>query len=209
MYIGFGLACAGVSILTGSASGLWLVTPVASLAAAALVYGFERPDLARRFGSDALRPPLLSLPRGGDAPPTHSMRAAVGVWVLLPWLVTYYAVQALGPAPDAFHTTLAFERGWPVWQWTEALYASCYLFVPLTVLLIPTQRALRRFAVSGGIATVVVGLFWLTVPVVAEHHPFEPTTLFGRLLAAEQHASTGVAAFPAFHVLWGLIAAVG
>jgi protein-S-isoprenylcysteine O-methyltransferase Ste14 len=209
MYIGFGLACAGVSILTGSASGLWLVTPVASLAAAALVYGFERPDLARRFGSDALRPPLLSLPRGGDAPPTRSMRAAVGVWVLLPWVVTYYAAQALGPAPDAFHNTLGFERGWPVWQWTEALYASCYLFVPLTALLIPTQRALRRFAVSGGIATLVVGLFWLSVPVVAEHRPFEPTTLFGRLLAAEQHASTGVAAFPAFHVLWGLIAAVG
>jgi prolipoprotein diacylglyceryltransferase/protein-S-isoprenylcysteine O-methyltransferase Ste14 len=209
MYIGFGLACAGLSIATGSTSGLWVVTPAASLAAAALVYGFERQDLARRFGSDALRPPLLSLPRGGDTPPTHSMRAAVGAWVLLPWLLTYYAVQALGPAPDAFHTTLAFERRWPVWQWTEALYASCYLFVPLTALFIPTQRALRRFALSGGIATVVVGLLWLTVPVVAEHRPFAPTTLFGRLLAAEQHVSAGVAAFPAFHVLWALIAAVG
>jgi prolipoprotein diacylglyceryltransferase len=209
MYIGFGLACAGVSIAAGSASGLWLVTPVASLAAAALVYGFERQDLARRFGSDALRPPLLSLPHDADGPPAPSMRAAVVAWVLLPWLLTYYAVQALGPAPDVFHTTLAFERQWPVWQWTEGLYASCYLFVPLTTLLIPTQRALRRFAVSGGIATAVVGLLWLTVPVLAEHRPFEATSLFGRLLAVEQHASAGVAAFPAFHVLWALIAAEG
>jgi prolipoprotein diacylglyceryltransferase/protein-S-isoprenylcysteine O-methyltransferase Ste14 len=209
MYIGFGLGCAGVSIAVGSASGLWLVTPVASLAAAALVYGFERQDLVRRFGNDALRPPLLSLPRDADAPPTPSMRAAVVAWVLLPWLLTYYAVQALGPAPDVLHTTLAFERQWPVWQWTEALYASCYLFVPLTTLLIPTQRALRRFAASGGISTVVVGLLWLTVPVLAEHRPFETTTPFGRLLAAEQHASAGVAAFPAFHVLWALIAAEG
>ena len=37
MYVGFGLACGGVSIALGSASGLWLVTPVACLAAAALV----------------------------------------------------------------------------------------------------------------------------------------------------------------------------
>jgi prolipoprotein diacylglyceryltransferase/protein-S-isoprenylcysteine O-methyltransferase Ste14 len=209
MYIGFGLACAGVSIAAGSASGLWLVTPVVSLAAAALVYGVERQALVRRFGNDALRPPLLSLPRDADAPATPSMRAAVVAWVLLPWLLTFYAVQALGRAPDVFHTTLAFERRWPVWQWTEAVYASCYLFVPLTTLLIPTQGALRRFAASGGIATVTVGLLWLTVPVLADNRPFEATSLFGRLLAAEQHASAGVAAFPAFHVLWALIAAEG
>lgn len=209
MYLGFGLVAAGVSIAVGSAAGLWLVTPVTCLAAAALVYGYERHDLVRRFGRDALAPPLLSLPRGDAEPPTMAQRVAVCVWVLIPWLIAYVAVQALGRPPDAFQTALPFERNWPVLEWTEVLYASTYVFVPVTVLVIRSQRALRRFAVEGLITTVVVTLVWLTIPVVAANRPFEPTTLPGRMLAYELSHSNGVAAFPAFHVLWAFIAAEG
>jgi protein-S-isoprenylcysteine O-methyltransferase Ste14 len=209
MYIGFGLACAGVSIAVGSAAGLWLVTPSVGLGAAALVFGFERHDLARRFGVAALAAPLLSLPRGDGDPPTPAQRIAVFLWVFLPWLILYYAVQALGRPADAFGTILPFERRWPVWPWTEALYASAYLFIPLTVLVIRTGRDLRRFAVQSAVATAIVGLVWLVVPVVAINRPFSPTGPLGRLLAFEQGHSRGVAAFPAFHVLWTLLAAEG
>jgi len=209
MYIGFGLVCAGASIAFGSASGLWLVTPVTCLAAAALVHGYERHDLRRRFGPDALTPPLLSLPRGDGEPPSMAQRIAVFLWVLIPWVVAYAAVQALGRAPDGFPTTLPFEQRWPVMQWTELLYVSTYVFVPLTPLLIRTRRALGRFAIEGLIATVVVTLAWLVVPVVAANRTFEPSGWPGRLLAYEQAHSNGVAAFPAFHVLWALIAAEG
>jgi protein-S-isoprenylcysteine O-methyltransferase Ste14/prolipoprotein diacylglyceryltransferase len=209
MYIGFGLVCAGASISFGSASGLWLVTPVACLAAAALVHGFERHDLERRFGPAALTPPPLSLPRGNGEPPTIAQRIAVFLWVLIPWVTAYLAVQALGRPPDAFRTALPFERSWPVMQWTELLYASTYVFVPATALVIRTRRALGRFAVEGLVATVVVTLVWLTIPVVAANRPFEPSGWAGRLLAYEQTHSNAVAAFPAFHVLWALIAAEG
>jgi len=66
IYIGFVLACAGVSIASGSPAGLWIVTPVTALACAALVYGYERHDLRRRFGKDALQPPVLSIPPDDD-----------------------------------------------------------------------------------------------------------------------------------------------
>lgn len=207
MYIGFVVMCAGVSIAVGSSAGLWLVTPSVALGAAALVYGFERHDLARRFGSAALAPPLLSLPRAGDLPPTPAQRLAVFLWVFAPWLVTYYAVQALGRPAGAFGTILPFERRWPVWPWTEALYASTYLFIPLTALMTRSGRDLRRFAVQSGVATALVALLWLVVPVVAINRPFTPSGLLGRLLAFEQSHSRGVAAFPAFHVLWTLLAA--
>ena len=207
MYIGFGLACAGVSIATGSASGLFLVTPVACLAAAALLYGFERRDFLDRFGPDASRPPRLSFPRGDREAPQLAHRAAVFVWVLIPWMLTWFGTQALGRPPDAFSTALPFEAHWPVWQWTEAIYLSTYLLIPFTALLLRTQRALRRFAVGGGLATVVITMCWLTIPVVAGNRPFEPTTAWGRWLAFEQGHSIGVAAFPAFHVLWSLLAA--
>jgi len=207
IYIGFGLVSVGVAIAAGSAAGLWIVTPTVALATAALVFGYERHDLARRFGPDALRPPLLSLPGYGAEEPSWSERAAVYVWVLLPWLISYYAVQALGRAPDVFETVLPFEKSWPVWQWTEALYVTPYLVIPLTPILVRTSRDLRQFARQGLVGTAVVTLWWLVIPAVVASRPFEPAHVVGRLLAYEQATSAGVAAFPAFHVLWTLIAA--
>jgi prolipoprotein diacylglyceryltransferase/protein-S-isoprenylcysteine O-methyltransferase Ste14 len=207
IYIGFGLLCAGIAVATASAAGLWIVTPTVGLAAAALVHGHERHDLVRRFGPEARQPPLLSLPDGGTEPPSWPQRAAVYVWVFIPWLIAYFGVQALGRPADAFETALPFERSWPVWQWTEALYASAYLLIPLTPLLVRTSRDLRRFSLQGLIGTVMITLCWLAIPVVAANRAFVPAHAIGQFLAFEQHSSTGVAAFPAFHVLWSLLSA--
>lgn len=209
MYIGFVTICAGVALALGSASGLWLVTPAVALGAAALVFGYERHDLARRFGEPVAAPPLLSVPRATDGAPTAVERVAVFVWVFLPWLIVYYGVQALGRPFDAFGTQLSFERGWPVWQWSELFYVSAYLFIPLTVLLIRTRAALRRFAIQTALATVVVAVLWIVIPAVAANRSFEPAGFWGRVLAWEQRHSQGVAGFPAFHVLWTLLAAEG
>jgi protein-S-isoprenylcysteine O-methyltransferase Ste14 len=209
IYVGFGLVLTGCAIATGSAAGLWLVTPTVVLAMTALVMGYERHDLRRRFGPAALASPLLALPRADSGAPRWNDRVSVFVRVLAPWLVIYYAVQALGRAPDVFITTLPFERNWPVVQWTEAIYASTYVFIPLTALLIATRRDLRYFAIQGLVATAIVAVFWLAVPVVADNRTFVPGNLMGHLLAYEQRSSNGVAAFPAFHVLWTLVAAQG
>lgn len=209
MYLGFVAICAGVALAAGSASGLWLVTPTVALAAAALVFGYERHDLARRFGAAASTPPLLSLPRATAAAPPAAERVAVFVWVLLPWLIVYFGVQALGRPLDAFGTQLPFERSWPVLQWSELAYVSAYLFIPLTVVLIQTRAALRRFAIQSALATVVTAVVWIVVPVAATNRPFDASGLWGSVLAWEQRHSHGVAAFPAFHVLWMLLAADG
>lgn len=209
MYLGFALAVAGLAVAAGSAAGVWIVTPLAALGAAALWFGYERHALLARFGPAALGRPLLSLPPATAERATWSDRAAVILWVMLPWLLAWLALQRLGPARDGFGLTLPFERGWPVLQASELVYISTYLFVPLTPLIIRTRGDLRRFAVSGVLATALVTLIWLTVPVVASNRPFVPENLWGRLLAFEQRHSTGVAAFPAFHVLWALLAAQG
>lgn len=166
IYVGFGLSVAGVALARRSAAGLWVVAPITVLGMLALVWGYERHDLVARFGPSALDPPLLSLPRDVDGPPTPSQRAAVYVWVLLPWLAAFYGVQALGRAPDVFTTVLPVERGWPVLQWTEALYVLAYVTVPTAPLVALGARGLRRFAVAGIVGTLVVTLLWLVIPTV-------------------------------------------
>jgi hypothetical protein len=142
-----------------------------------------------------------------DARPDGRDRLSACLQGFAPWLVLYFSVQALGPPRHPLFVGLPFERNWPVLEWTESLYASGYLFAPLAPLLAPTSAALRRFVVTGLLATLVVGVLWLSIPVVAVPRPFVPETLWGRLLAAERSWSAHVAAFPSFHALWAFIAA--
>jgi protein-S-isoprenylcysteine O-methyltransferase Ste14 len=206
IYVGFVLACGGVSLVTGSASGLWLVTPAVALAAFALVVGYEGPSLRARFG-DRYRPPRLHLPLPDAETPTVWNRASVFVLVFLPWTVAYEAVQFMGVPPDGVVSHLPFEAHWPVLEWSTAVYASVYFLVLLTPLVASTGKALHRFSMSALVATVAVTVIYLTVPLIAPPRPFEATSFLGRLLAHEQGFNNTVAAFPAFHVLWAFFAA--
>src|SRR5579871_4951859 len=59
IYTGFSLICGGVAIATRSSSGFWLVTPVVVAGCAALVLGYERIDLQKRFGDSVAHVHLL------------------------------------------------------------------------------------------------------------------------------------------------------
>ena len=51
MYVGAVLLCAGVSVVWASPAGVWIVTPVLALSAAAFVLGYERDATRARFGA--------------------------------------------------------------------------------------------------------------------------------------------------------------
>lgn len=205
IYVGFAVACWGASLAAGSASGLWLVSPLVALGATALVLGYERQDLRRRFGA-AVRRPLLALPDDSPAPPAAWDRISIFVLVFLPWTLAFTSVVRLGVPPDAVPAHLPFERGWPVLVWTEWVYASVYPFVGLVPLVARERRVLRRFAVTALIATAVLSLIYITVPLVAPPRPFSGGGLAGKLLELERAMANTVAALPSFHVVWALIA---
>lgn len=207
IYVGFSMLCFGVSVAADSSSGFWLVSPCVALGCAALVLGFERHEIRKRFGEGVIQRPLISLPIDSTDAPSGWDRLSVILLVFLPWALAFEAVYLLGVPPDAIEAYLPFERRWPVWEWTEAIYASIYLFVPLSLFVIQTRGLLRRFAVLGLIATLVVTLFYLMVPIIAPPRPFEPQSTLGQMLLLERELANTVAAFPAFHVLWSLIAA--
>jgi hypothetical protein len=204
IYGGFVIACAGVAILTESASGLWLVTPAVALASAALVLGYEGPDLQRRFG-----PYLFSpwLPVDSSKELSRAERIRVYFVVLLPWFVGYEAVVHIGEPTGAVNSYMRFEDHLPVLQWTEVIYASTYLVVLLTPLLVQSGRALRQFAVRGLTAMGLVLPLYLLLPFVAPPRPFIPTSPLGDFMQWERSVDSAAASFPSFHVVWALIAA--
>lgn len=50
IYAGFVLVCLGLSLFYGSATGVFLTTPLVALSTASLVLGYERPYLLKTFG---------------------------------------------------------------------------------------------------------------------------------------------------------------
>jgi protein-S-isoprenylcysteine O-methyltransferase Ste14 len=206
IYAGFSLLCAGWAISTGSASGLWLVTPFVILGCAALVLGFEAPDLEERFAT-AYTVERGILPPNSDIEPTPLDRLLCFLFVLLPWFVLYEVILALGVPRDAIPTYLSFEYRFRVAEWTEAVYASTYVWVMLVPLVANTGRSLRRFCLSGWLAIAIAFPIFLAFPLVAPAKPFVPHTLLGRLLVWERGLDSAVGAFPSFHVIWAILAA--
>jgi protein-S-isoprenylcysteine O-methyltransferase Ste14 len=203
IYTGFTMLCVGVSVTVGSASGLWLVSPIVALSCAALVLGYERHDLRERFG----RASMSLLPAAGPTSPSTSERLACYAFVLLPWVVLYKGVVALGTPPDAIAAWLAFERSLPVLEWSEIFYASAYFFIGLAPLLARTRDDLRTFSVRGLWAMTLAVPLLLAVPLTAPPRPFTPNTMLGHWLAWERMLDGPATGFPSFRVIWTMLAA--
>jgi membrane-associated phospholipid phosphatase/protein-S-isoprenylcysteine O-methyltransferase Ste14 len=206
IYVGFSALCIGVAIAAHSSSGLWLVSPFVILGTVALVEGYEKHDLRRRFGV-AIAKPLLHIPADETTPPAFTDRLSVYVLVLAPWLILYEAVRFIGIPSDAIVAFFPFEESWPVYEWTEVFYVSTYAFVLLAPLVARTNHDLRNFLISALIATGLIILLFLAVPFIAPPRPFVPNGPLGALLARERAYDTPAAAFPSFHAVWALLAA--
>ncbi len=205
IYLGAVLLALGVSLATRSAAGLWIVSPVLALAAAAFVIGFENDSTRHRYG--ALPAALLKLPSDTDASPSIIDRAAVYVLVFLPWLVLYEGIGYLGVPPDARSTYFAWDWSLPVIPWTEAIYAATYPFVLLAPLAASRKSELRRYALGGLWATAIIIPLYLLLPLVAQAKPIPGEGVWQTLMTTERLHDHPVAAFPAFHVVWSCLAA--
>jgi len=205
IYVGGGLLCGGVALMTSSAAGLWVVTPVVALAAVAFVLGYERDATRARFGASPLS--LLRLPAATDGPPTGWERAAVYVLVFLPWLALYEAASRLGgAAPDARSTYMAWEARLTTLPWTEAVNALAYPIVLLVPMLARRREDLHRFAWLGILATCTIIPVYLLVPMVAPARPVPGGSFWSPLMRLERHGDQAATALPAFRAVWALIA---
>lgn len=205
IYFGFFVAVVGASLISGSSAGLWVVSPIVALACVSLVWGYERPDLHARFGTD-IEPPWIRLPPADEGKPKWRDSISVVVLVFIPWLVLYEAVEIIGVVPPYFDSTLSFEANLPVMGISLVPYLMAYPLVALAPFLAGNRKELRQFAVGGLLATAVIIPIYLTIPVVAPFREVGPDTMFGDLHLLQQSIDSPATAFPAFHVVWILLA---
>jgi protein-S-isoprenylcysteine O-methyltransferase Ste14 len=141
IYVGFSAICFGVSIATGSASGLWLVSPAVALGAMALVVGYEQHDLEHRFGS-AVTKPWVGLPPADESPPSIAQRLSALTIAVLPW------------------TALSASR-------MRVTDVGVYLVALAAPFMIPSQRGLRTLVASALLAMPLVLPLYVLVPFIA------------------------------------------
>jgi protein-S-isoprenylcysteine O-methyltransferase Ste14 len=156
IYLGWVLACAGVSLVAGSPSGLFVVTPAVALGCTALVIGLEGPDLRRRFGATASYRTWLSVPADETAPPDAREQFAVGCLLVPTWLAVHAALIALAGVADE----AGLPRGAPA-SWPDLIGAAA---VTVAAFAVPTRAALRAFAIEGLVTLGALCMVGLCLP---------------------------------------------
>lgn len=160
IYTGFSLLCVGVSILAGSASGLWLVSPLVMLGCTALVVGYEHHDLRNRFG------PIEGcvLPLRESSLPTPVERLRCYLVVVLPWTVLCVAAEILSALNEPLHHL-------------DLIVLAAFLLAPFFA---STRMELRSFAVRGLVAMPIAFALCLVLPIIVPGRAFAAHAWIGR-----------------------------
>lgn len=161
IYWGFCLSVIGGAVALGSAAGLYVVAPLAILGCVAIVWGYERQDLIRRFGQSAPRT-FFSLP------PDSSERASIlirlkSLFLVLIFglLVVYLIVLNQGILGHLCGVSFVSLNDW----WSSVFV----LLPPLCVLMCIFCKSLRdcRCLCVWGYWFFACSLFaWLLIPAI-------------------------------------------
>lgn len=149
IYAGAMLVAGGIALLTRSAAGLFVTTPVFVASTISYVAGYEGPGLRQRFQDEGVVfPALLSVPEANDERPARGRKLALGAAITASWVVVGYLVDFAG----------AVEGHTVEWGPYRLLWAAPGLVYFLWITSSRTNRGLRRASVGGGFA-VMAGLF--------------------------------------------------
>ncbi|MCK4920063.1 MAG: prolipoprotein diacylglyceryl transferase [Bacteroidales bacterium] len=149
IYWGFGILMVGVFVLTGSSSGLWLVTPLTILSMIALVWGYEKIDLKKRFPKETIKT-VLHLPENSSGP--TSLRDSIASVIVIAIMLTlgnYLIIKLSGNISPFTGNTLIIH---PVFG-NPQLQILSLIFIIIIPFLLKKKDILFEWAVS-----VILGL---------------------------------------------------
>ena len=206
IYFGSELVSFGLSALTRSASGFWLVSPVFTMLMVAYTTGFENEKTRSVFGAQEHKP-FLSLPSSSDNMPSLGDRLSSYFIVFVPWLIVYKTFVFIGAPDDALRTNLPFEDHLPIWEFSTVFYSFAFLFSLLVPLVVKSRKQLRCFITDVWFAIIIVGTIYLVFPLVVNQKDFIPQSFLGRIILYERSVDGESGALPSCHVIWAFLAA--
>lgn len=156
IYIGFGLFIIGYFILTGSSSGLWLVTPVTILSLIALVIGYEAIDLRERFPNSKYTT-FFDLPKRSNSIPNFSRRVSALLLVITPLILGNYIITLLFSLPKQplENSTILY-----VFSKHSSLILLCTIFILIVPLIIKNSDLLRDWVIKNLLA---LGIYYFCI----------------------------------------------
>ncbi|NND79528.1 MAG: hypothetical protein HKN53_06500 [Maribacter sp.] len=148
IYWGFGILMVGYFILTRSASGLWLVTPITILAMIALVMGYEAIDLKKRFPTRSITT-VLDLPVKMNETAGIRARLVSFCWVATSLILSNFIIDKL-----VGHTAAMLGKPLVLPFPTENQYLPLLsvLFIMAIPFVIKRKDLLRTWAITSLIA---------------------------------------------------------
>jgi len=162
IYWGFGILLIGISVMTGSAGGFWLVTPLTILGILALVWGYESIDLGQRFPSEEINA-LLDIPGQGSERAGIRNRFAALFWTVSILFLGNYLVWLLKGSTPAL-----FGQSWDVHSAFSGWYGQSLslLFIAGTPFVLRRMNQIREWVISSlaGVALLIyISLLWPSV----------------------------------------------
>jgi prolipoprotein diacylglyceryltransferase len=161
IYTGFCMLSVGVSISVGSASGLWMISPMAILGCAALVLGYENHDLRERFGSRS-----LWAPRMDSAHAVVMDRVHCYLYVFVPWLSVFGIVHVLERSTSWTSILVLYGSGSHILHWDMILRFSAYVGLALIPLVQGTCSGLRRITSRSLLTLAFAFGMFLAFPII-------------------------------------------
>ena len=196
IYWGFGILMIGFFILTNSASGLWLVTPITLLSMTALVLGYENIDLERRFPNDKVKT-IFDLPANDDQKPSLSSRivSLLQLYAIL-FLGNFLTLHLVGEQISVSEQHLSIM---PIFDNSNLLILS-NIFILTIPFLLNRNSLLRSWVIVGKIAISVALFVAILYPLIGAQ--YLPATSAVMMSGWEQFLTIGMV--PVFMLLCSL-----
>lgn len=175
IYWGFGLLMIGYFIYSGSASGLWLVSPLTVMGMVALVLGHESIDLKKRFPDQSIRT-VLDYPENKTDSADFRDRLTSLFWVGSYMILCNFMIDQLNG-----HVSPSFGGSVKVLPAFENQYLSFLSFIFLMIIpfVLKGKKNLREWELSGFFALSLSAFIAFLFPAIgAQYFPSQGSVLF-------------------------------
>ena len=166
IYVGFILLMIGFFIAIGSASGLWLVTPITTLGIIALVLGYENISLKKRFPNEKMTT-YLDIPSKGLG--NANLRAKISSFILAIFFIligNFIIIFLVGG------TKPLFENSWNLDFKIAALqeFYLSFLFVFSVPFIVKSRNLLREWTIMVILANLLSVYIALLLPSIGTQY---------------------------------------